>query len=254
MKKIEASQDHLIATVRKLRTALEDTQQEFATRLGLAIATVVRYEHNRAPRAKALAKLEQVAAAHGLDEYAAIFHRALSMELGGPPPEPVPGTVHLKSDEERHLVLALLDVLRRKRWAAEEKRIRRILGPVVQERQRDAEFFEALEQSRIGIVRLLKKGHTAEEVMRRLGTSPERIAEAFFMNADPQLTKERMSEVVGLLLKQRWSIRRIVEEFGSAAPASADGFLACANALGFHRAVRDWEEEQEGGSKRHAKK
>src|SRR5215831_17662818 len=76
------NEDQLTGLVRKLRLALGDTQQQFASRLGLAIATVVRYEHNRPPKAKALARLEQVACEKGLEEYAAAFRRALNMDLG----------------------------------------------------------------------------------------------------------------------------------------------------------------------------
>ena len=80
----KAQEDTLIATVRKLRTALGDTQAQFAQRLGLALPTVVRYEHSRRPRGKALALREQIAAANSLEEFAVFFRKALNDELGAP--------------------------------------------------------------------------------------------------------------------------------------------------------------------------
>ena len=72
------------ATVRKhvkrLRVALGDTQQSFAHRLGLAISTVVRYEHSRPPNAAALAQFAELATANGLPECAKVFRDALGLK------------------------------------------------------------------------------------------------------------------------------------------------------------------------------
>ncbi len=72
----------LTEAVRDLRQDLGDTQQSFAHRLGLAIATVVRYESTRAPQGQALALMYRTAIDAGLKNLAQIFWVALHKELG----------------------------------------------------------------------------------------------------------------------------------------------------------------------------
>jgi transcriptional regulator with XRE-family HTH domain len=83
--------------VRKLRLALGDTQQSFASRLGLAISTVVRYELTRPPKGKALAQFAELAKGLRDAELADVFRRALVAELEFDPFR-YRGRVHL----ERH--------------------------------------------------------------------------------------------------------------------------------------------------------
>jgi transcriptional regulator with XRE-family HTH domain len=78
--------NNLNRSVRAMRHALGDSQQRFAQRLDLGIATVVRYERNRAPRGKALARLRRLAEENNLPRYAQLFGDALATELG-PVPE-----------------------------------------------------------------------------------------------------------------------------------------------------------------------
>jgi transcriptional regulator with XRE-family HTH domain len=68
--------------VRSLREKLGDTQQQFATRLNMAISTVVRYELTRAPQGEVLVKFMNLAAGNGADELAEVFRGALSEQLG----------------------------------------------------------------------------------------------------------------------------------------------------------------------------
>jgi transcriptional regulator with XRE-family HTH domain len=77
--------------VKALRIALDDTQQEFAQRLGLAISTVVRYESTRAPRGVALMKLTRLAGDNGLVHIVEMFRYAISSDAG----------LELKSLEDR---------------------------------------------------------------------------------------------------------------------------------------------------------
>ncbi|MFB3778737.1 MAG: helix-turn-helix domain-containing protein [Bryobacteraceae bacterium] len=238
------STDPLITAVRKLREGLGDTQQEFADRLGLAIATVVRYEHNRTPRGKALARLEQAATASGFDQCAALFRNALVDEFGAPPPSPKTRTIQCRSDDEMALVDALLYVVRLQgapAYAKAARAVRRALRPVLEDRRRTAETDEALEAQRNAIVRLLEKGRTVKEVAEIFRTTAVTIAEAFFRNGSPTLVQERMREVVAVLLKEGWSISRMVGEFGH---GDAEAFLACANDLGDYGAVREYEDDE----------
>lgn len=68
--------------VRTLREVLGDTQQSFASRLGLAIATVVRYELTRAPRGAACVKFLELATANGMYDLAQVFREGFLDGLG----------------------------------------------------------------------------------------------------------------------------------------------------------------------------
>jgi transcriptional regulator with XRE-family HTH domain len=72
----------LNAAVKELRRALGLSQQAFATQLKLSIPAVVNYEKDRAPSARALAQLEQLASDNDHPELARIFRDALGSELG----------------------------------------------------------------------------------------------------------------------------------------------------------------------------
>jgi len=61
------------------------------------------------------------AAEQGLDGIAAVFRRALSEELGAPPPLPTPGALSIKNEDERDLVSALLEVLRQERMPSKAR-------------------------------------------------------------------------------------------------------------------------------------
>lgn len=79
---------NLISAVRTLRQRLGESQQAFASRLGLSIRAIANYEKNRKPTGKALAALARVAQAAGEAELANQFLTALAEEMGplGPAP------------------------------------------------------------------------------------------------------------------------------------------------------------------------
>jgi transcriptional regulator with XRE-family HTH domain len=76
--------DSLSASVRELREALGMTQQGFATRLGIAMRTIARWENNQPPRGQALVQLAQVAQARGLQYVADRFVQALQSQWATP--------------------------------------------------------------------------------------------------------------------------------------------------------------------------
>lgn len=67
--------------VRKLRERTGDSQQSFATRLGLSIRAVVNYEKDRKPSPRALAAMAHLARKHREYELANQFWSALPEEL-----------------------------------------------------------------------------------------------------------------------------------------------------------------------------
>lgn len=240
----------LIAAVARLRHQLRLTQQEFADRLGIAIATMVRYENNRVPRGKALSRLETLAAANGFEDLAAIFRAALVEELGALPPSEQGPMVEFRSDEERELVQALLDTLRQQKYAAKGNAIRKALEPVVHDRRRRAEEDDAVNAQRDAIAGLLDKGRSPEEVIRLFKVTPEAVAEAFFSRSDQavdtKIYHKKMMGVVDLLLKDGWTIRRMADEFGGGDPGD---FFSCASDLGAQDAIHDYEGEGNGESR-----
>jgi transcriptional regulator with XRE-family HTH domain len=230
----------LIATVRKLRIGLDDTLQAFSERLGLAMASVVRYERNRAPSGKALVRLESVATASGFTEYAAVFRKAMDQEFAVPTPVQGKRSIQFKNDDEVELVLALLDAIRQDwRYAKEGKAIRRVLKPVLAQRRLDAEVAEARDMQGKAIAGLLDSGRSVEDVMSILRTDLETVADAFFNYGKAKTIGERMIEIVDALLKAGWRIRDMAERFGG---GEASEFLHCADALG---AVFTYYEEEE---------
>ena len=74
-------QDEIVKAVRDLRKNLGDTQQAFATRLGLSISAITNYEAGRRPAAKPLFALAQAASVSGQTELAGLFMGALTEEL-----------------------------------------------------------------------------------------------------------------------------------------------------------------------------
>ena len=72
----------LTEAVRELRKHLSESQQAFATRLGLSIRALANYEKDRAPTGKALAALAHTAAEAGRHDLSYEFMRALARELG----------------------------------------------------------------------------------------------------------------------------------------------------------------------------
>jgi transcriptional regulator with XRE-family HTH domain len=73
---------HVAQAVRELRQHLGDSQQSFATRLGLSIRAIANYEKDREPTGTSLVALHRAAREAGHLELAEIFWTALHSELG----------------------------------------------------------------------------------------------------------------------------------------------------------------------------
>jgi transcriptional regulator with XRE-family HTH domain len=73
--------------VRALRIAIGDTQQQFASRLKMAISTVVRYELTRPPSGPVLVQFMELAETSNRPDLAEIFRKTLADSLGGHVPQ-----------------------------------------------------------------------------------------------------------------------------------------------------------------------
>lgn len=76
----------LIEGVRSLRVALGEAQQQFSNRLGVSIATVVRYESQTPPRGPILGRLAKIAAESQQPALSTLFISALDRNLEGKEP------------------------------------------------------------------------------------------------------------------------------------------------------------------------
>ncbi len=63
----------LAEAIRRFRLTFGETQQQFADRTGLSIATIARYETNARPSDEALKRLSELARENRLPKYAAVF-------------------------------------------------------------------------------------------------------------------------------------------------------------------------------------
>jgi len=71
-----------VSAVRELRSALGDTLQKFAGRLGLSISAITNYEGGRVPTGRALYELEHLARSAGRFDLAQVFAGAFATEMG----------------------------------------------------------------------------------------------------------------------------------------------------------------------------
>lgn len=124
------------STVRKLRGVLQETQPQFAARLGVAVVTVARWETTRPPRGAWLDKLADLAESRDLREYAQVFREARTSDTRPSAGRPV-SILHEKDPEfrderERRYTLALLRVLRNpKRYQKALRTVETTLAPVL---------------------------------------------------------------------------------------------------------------------------
>ena len=99
--------------VRELRRHTGDSQQAFATRLGLSISAIANYERNRAPTGRSLAQLQRLAKEVRREDLWNIFRNALNDELGLSVDEGVSyPTQFRKSNEAAHWALEYIIGLR----------------------------------------------------------------------------------------------------------------------------------------------
>jgi len=136
---------NLNTAVKELRRALGLSQQIFATQLGLSIRAVVNYEKDRAPTARALAQLEQLASHSSHPELARIFRDALGNELGFGMADRQP-----LSAEEHYLERAFRRIVFENPRSATASKIRRLLqDSVIQIKKEDEHSSRIINKRRI---------------------------------------------------------------------------------------------------------
>ncbi len=224
------------AAVKKLRLALRDSQQSFASRLEIGIATVVRYEHNRPPSGRYLVKLEQLARENGYEEYAAVFREALGTELGSCLPVVAYDSLNCKTYDERDYVGALLSILRGSPDSKEAGTIKKVLTPQVVTLRQLRESEEAFNESQRAVIKMLKAGRSVEDVAKYFRA--EAIADALIELGGPALVEEHMAPLVEVLVSEGRSADEIAERWFNSDLDHVTGILVD---RGLHHAVPDGE-------------
>lgn len=102
--------------IRRSRSALGETQQQFAVRAGLSVTSVARYETGWYPREAVLAKFAELARGEALPVFAAFFERELPAKADVLVPDEILALQKLISDEFVHQEITL-DTARRLRVA-----------------------------------------------------------------------------------------------------------------------------------------
>jgi|GEM_PF-3365135 len=176
--------DRVCRAVKDLRNSLNESQPQFAVRLGTSLRSIARYETSRPPKGKVLAQLEQIALNNGFDEYAQVFRAALSNELGFPAPQ-VPlrwpkaakaiPDLDARTDEETMWCAALLLTLRDKRFDQRAKRVLRDLG----EARKQVENALNTINRALGMIaahaRLKAEGKSNEQIARMFNLPPQAL-------------------------------------------------------------------------------
>ena len=223
--------DNIGSQIRALRQEIGETYKVFAEHLGVALPTAVRYERERRPPPRVIARLEQIASAHGLRDLAEAFQKALSEELSTPA---TAKTLHpVPTFEEERFVEALLTVLRDPVYSKKAAYVRRALLPVIEKK----DFLEVLLETERAIARLLKNGKSLDAIGKRYEI--EEIARAFFHQADVETLLARQDEIVAALLRDGWSIRDIIDEFH----LHENEVISCASTDEFYRRLSEYYDE-----------
>ena len=119
-KAVPSLRNPVAEAIRRFRIMFGDTQQQFAVRTGLSVATIARYETNSRPSPEALKRLSDLAENSNLPRYSAIFRGDEAAAAGQSQQEGVVlvRLLELKVDKLKAAIVASrLDALRSARLA-----------------------------------------------------------------------------------------------------------------------------------------
>jgi len=203
------SSTDLRKTVRKLRDALDKSQQEFGQMIGKGLATIQRYETLVPPRGSVLTRLEMLALEHGFDEYASEFRTALAEELGRAVPQilprlPIPPKVEFDltpaDDDERALLAMTLFIRRNPKCVGDLRALKRIFARWTPQVAEKLEGYRKTLALWTAIGRCMLQGDPPVEIARKFNI-PDDILERLLEVYDPRfaVVKTSDSKTVDLL-------------------------------------------------------
>ena len=103
------------SAIKKLRSSLGDSQQAFATRLGLSVRAIANYEGGRQPGGEILLDLHRLAVASHLNDVQRVFAAAFRNTTSG--------RIEPMNDEERALVRMVVYLLRNREFVPKWPRL-----------------------------------------------------------------------------------------------------------------------------------
>jgi len=162
-------------SVRKLREALGQTQQQFAQTLNTAITTIARYETGRSPQGWFLARLAEVAAQNNMTELATVFRGALVKELGSWDSTGYTLALEPKDDVERLYVSAVLAVLRNKQYVDLVPKLNRVLRDVAKISIEKLEWHQKSRETERLVKDMAAAGRTPDDIASRVGLPAEEV-------------------------------------------------------------------------------
>jgi transcriptional regulator with XRE-family HTH domain len=169
--------DSLAQTIRELRTALEDSQKDFAQRLGTSQATVARWETGQiTPAPETIRALAAIAVAKGLiqaDELEAAARGETTFDRRRIRP-----SIQFRDDDEKIKTVALLRVLRNpEHYAAELKLIEKALKKPLEDTRT---ILAELQMGRVDVpaamLRLYQDGRSLDEIASLFNMDPADIS------------------------------------------------------------------------------
>jgi transcriptional regulator with XRE-family HTH domain len=173
--------------VLRLRTVFEETQTQFAARLGTAVVTVARWETSRIPSKEWLRKLEELANSKGWTVYADVFRSARVGDLSIRTVRTAEVAPPICRDEtETRLVLALLREHRNQ--AAYKKPYRQLMSalqPALHDIDRDIrESSIAKFDAPHTVMSLFKAGLSQQKIAEHLRMPESLVGEIYLLNKD----------------------------------------------------------------------
>lgn len=138
--------------IRRFRSALGDTQQQFAARVGLSVTSIARYETGWYPKEAVLAQFAEVARREALPVFAAFFERELPAKADLLVPDEILALQKLISDEFAQQEITI-ETARRLRLAFASLRVRteRLIG-IEHTMREDLASLDELIESQAGAV------------------------------------------------------------------------------------------------------
>jgi transcriptional regulator with XRE-family HTH domain len=165
--------------IRRFRSALGDTQQQFATRLGLSVTSIARYETGWYPKERILALLAEVAHREKFPVFAAIFERELPAKADPLLPDEILALQKLITDEFTHQEMTA-ETARRLRFAFASLRVpTERFNAIEQIIRGDLAADDELIENRAGGVVGSRNDKDEAKYAEFLGSQTEQSAEAY---------------------------------------------------------------------------
>jgi transcriptional regulator with XRE-family HTH domain len=180
--------------VKKLREHVGESQQAFATRLGMSIRAIANYEKDREPTGRALVQLMKLADESGRPDLARVFQEVISKQLGHAVPR------FASSSKEQELlpgeadeIMILLEVMRAPGYKKLKASWIEMTAKIRESHARSDASAIAITGLNTEIRRLMAAGKSNEDITRELSAHDASLVQMLCTNlrALHHLAKEK---------------------------------------------------------------